>query len=129
MPAAAGATGNENVRAEAIHPYRWGVFRKTVHAAAGATAWSMLFGWADAQAAAGNPRWVNKWGVYQQNGEVNTPNTVAPVVVNGGVNNIQMEIRSYIGGFCLFSAGPPGRGKLVGPICTRSAAPGPGWPW
>ncbi|MDW8319572.1 MAG: hypothetical protein RMN53_17235 [Anaerolineae bacterium] len=72
----------------------------------GATAWAMLFGWADERAAAGNPRWVNKWGVYRQNGGVNTPNAVAPVVVDGGVNNMQMEIRSYIGGFCLFSAGP-----------------------
>lgn len=28
------------------------------------------------------------------------------MVVDGGVNNMQMEIRSTIGGFCLFSAGP-----------------------
>lgn len=72
----------------------------------GATAWAMLFGWVDARAAANHPAWVNKWGVYRQNGGVNTPNAVAPVVVDGGVNNMQMEIRSTIGGFCLFSAGP-----------------------
>ena len=72
----------------------------------GATAWSMLFGWADARAAAGHPAWVNKWGIYRQNGGVNTPNAMAPALVDGGVNNIQMEIRSTIGGFCLFSAGP-----------------------
>ncbi|GEM_PF-899049 len=72
----------------------------------GATAWAMLFGWVDAQAAANHPTWRNKWGIYRQNGGVNTPDAVAPVVVDGGVNNMQMEIRSYIGGFCLFSAGP-----------------------
>lgn len=72
----------------------------------GATAWSMLFGWADAQAAAGNPAWANKWGVYRQDGGVNTPNAVAPAFVDGGVNNMQMEVRSTIGGFCLGGAGP-----------------------
>jgi hypothetical protein len=72
----------------------------------GATAWAMLFGWVDAQAATNHPAWRNKWGVYRQNGGVNTPNAVAPVLVDGGVNNMQMEIRSYIGGFCLFSHGP-----------------------
>lgn len=72
----------------------------------GATAWSMLFGWADAHAAANHPAWRNKWGVYRQDGGANTPDAVAPVVVDGGVNNMQMEVRSYVGGFCLFSAGP-----------------------
>jgi hypothetical protein len=66
----------------------------------------MLFGWADARAAAGRPAWVNKWGIYRQNGGVNTPNAMAPALVDGGVNNMQMEIRNTVGGFCLFSAGP-----------------------
>ncbi|MFN3981107.1 MAG: hypothetical protein ACK4SA_12070 [Caldilinea sp.] len=66
----------------------------------------MLFGQVDARTAAGNPAWVHKWGVYRQNGGVNTPSVVAPVLVDGGVNNMQMDICSTIGGFCLFSAGP-----------------------
>lgn len=88
-----------------IPPYTW-PNTNSCWSGCGATAWAMLFGWVDERAAAGNPGWVNKWGVYRQNGGVNTPNVVAPVVVDGGVNTMQMEIRSYIGGFCLGSAGP-----------------------
>jgi hypothetical protein len=70
----------------------------------GATAWSMLFGWADYQAAVGNSTWVPRWGLYRQNGGYGA-NAVAPQYMDGGVKNMIWEIRNRIGTFCAFGNG------------------------
>ena len=71
----------------------------------GATAWAMLFGWADNQAASGNAYWEPRWGLYRSNGGFGD-NAVAPRTQNGGVRNMTWEIRAHIGTWCAFSSGP-----------------------
>lgn len=71
----------------------------------GATAWAMLFGWADNQAAIGNSYWAQRWGIYRQNGGRGA-NVVAPRVMDSGVRNMTWEIRNQIGTFCALGQGP-----------------------
>jgi hypothetical protein len=70
----------------------------------GATAWGMLFGWADNQAANGNAYWASRWGLYRENGGYGT-NVVAPRYWDTGVKNMIWEIRQRIGTFCAFGNG------------------------
>lgn len=70
----------------------------------GATAWAMLFGWADNQAASGNAYWAGRWGLYRQNGGYGA-NVVAPPTWDTGVKNMIWEIRQRIGTFCAFGSG------------------------
>ncbi len=70
----------------------------------GATAWSMLFGWADNQAASGNAYWAGRWGLYRENGGYGA-NAVAPQYWDTGVKNMMWEIRQRIGTFCAFGSG------------------------
>lgn len=67
----------------------------------GATAWAMLFGWADLRASEGDPYWAPRWGLYRQNGGKHpTPNDVAPATMTSGAKNMIWEIRNHIGTFC-----------------------------
>lgn len=66
----------------------------------GATAWAMLFGWADNQAELGNPRWKSRWGIYRQGGGVSTPDAVAPEKMDAGIRSATWEIRNHIGTNC-----------------------------
>jgi hypothetical protein len=70
----------------------------------GATAWAMLFGWADYQAANGNSYWAPRWGLYRSNGGYGS-NAVAPSSMNTGIKNVTWEIRQYIDTFCAFGQG------------------------
>ncbi len=70
----------------------------------GATAWAMLFGWADYQAAHGNAYWSPRWGLYRQNGGKGA-NAVAPASMDSGVRNMTWEIRQDIDTFCVGSSG------------------------
>jgi hypothetical protein len=70
----------------------------------GATAWAMLFGWADNQAATGNASWAPRWGLYRENGGYGA-NVVAPQYWDTGVKNMIWEIRQRIGTFCAFGSG------------------------
>ena len=75
----------------------------------GATAWGMLFGWADHQSWIGNPMWIRRGGIYRVNGGPGpqTPNADAPIVMAyPGVFNMIWEIRGYLGTWCVFGAGP-----------------------
>ena len=65
----------------------------------GATAWAMLFGWADHQAALGNPAWISHWGIYRQNGGYGA-DADAPASMDSGVRNMSWELRQRIGTFC-----------------------------
>jgi hypothetical protein len=70
----------------------------------GATAWAMLFGWADNQAASGNASWAPRWGLYRVNGGYGA-DAVAPQYWNDGVKNMIWEIRQGIDTFCAFGSG------------------------
>ena len=70
----------------------------------GPVAWGMLFGWADEQAAGGNPYWAPRWGIYRQNGGYGA-NAVAPVNLDPGVENMIREIHNDVGTFCIFGSG------------------------
>ncbi len=88
----------------------------------GATAWGMLFGWADNQAASGNPYWAGRWGLYRQNGGYGA-NVVAPQNMDTGVRNMIWEIRGRINTFCAFGSGataPWNMGQAAGYLINRS---------
>lgn len=70
----------------------------------GPVAWAMLFGWADRQAAYGNPYWAARWGLYRQNGGYGG-DVMAPIYQDAGVSNIIREINGYVGTFCMFGSG------------------------
>lgn len=91
----------------------------------GATAWAMLFGWADYQAASGNTYWAPRFGLYRENGGYGT-DAIAPVSMDDGVRAMTWELRNRIGTLCLFknSPTPPwsmgkASGYLVGRTWTR----------
>ncbi|MBN1890035.1 MAG: hypothetical protein JW850_18710 [Thermoflexales bacterium] len=66
----------------------------------GATAWAMLFGWADYEAT--NPAWnywSGRWGIYRENGGYGN-DAVAPVSMDSGVQNMIWEIRGHIDTWC-----------------------------
>ena len=72
----------------------------------GATAWAMLFGWADHQAE--NPFWTYwrpRWGIFRQNGGTGA-NVRAPLHMDNGVDNMTWEIRGDIGTWCIGNAAP-----------------------
>lgn len=71
----------------------------------GGTAWAMLFGWADNQAANGNNYWAPRWGLYRQNGGTGA-NAVAPKYMDNGVRNMTWEIRNDVGTWCWGNSGP-----------------------
>ena len=70
----------------------------------GPVAWTMLFCWADYQAAHGNSYWAPRWGLYRENGGRGA-NAVAPLVQDAGVRNAITEIRGQVGTFCAFGSG------------------------
>jgi len=70
----------------------------------GATAWAMLFGWADNQAAIGNRSWAGRFGIYRQNGGFGA-DAVAPRDPDAGVDNMTWELRQRMGTFCVFGQG------------------------
>jgi hypothetical protein len=57
-----------------------GLFSDGCMIGCGPVAWAMLLAWVDNQAAAGNPRWVGRWGIYRSNGNPSpAPNAVVPL--------------------------------------------------
>jgi hypothetical protein len=70
----------------------------------GATAWAMLFGWADHQAALGNSTWASHWGIYRQDGGTGADADAPPLMISG-VRNMTWEIRAWIGTFCASGQG------------------------
>ena len=70
----------------------------------GATAWTMLIGWADNQAARGNTYWAPRNGLYRVNGGYGA-DAVAPSWQSSGIVNVQTEIRGHIDTFCSFGSG------------------------
>ena len=70
----------------------------------GPVAWTMLFCWADRQAATGNSYWADRWGLYRENGGYGA-NAVAPLSMDNGVRNVIKEIHGYVGTFNLAGNG------------------------
>ena len=66
----------------------------------GATAWSMLLGWADHQAWLGHPVWRDFWGLYRENGGRSPLDADAPRDMDAGVMNMMWEIRQLVDTFC-----------------------------
>lgn len=90
----------------------------------GGTAWAMLFGWGDNQAALGNPAWAHRTGLYRVNGGYGS-NAVAPVSMDTGVRNMTWEIRNRIGTFCITGSGatfPWDMGQASGYLAGRTGA-------
>ena len=74
----------------------------------GATAWAMLFGWADHQAWIGNTYWAPRNGLYLKDGGKNpAPDADAPRNQTTGIENITKEIKGYIGSICWAGWGGP----------------------
>jgi hypothetical protein len=71
----------------------------------GATAWAMLFGWADYQASIGNSDWAPRWGLYRKDGgygaDAVAPKTIYPM----GVVNMTKEIQGRIQTWCIMGQG------------------------
>ena len=65
----------------------------------GATAWTLLIGWADRQAAIPNSGWEQHEGLYRKDGGYGE-NVIAPVEMDGCVKNITMGIMNYMGTAC-----------------------------
>lgn len=88
----------------------------------GATAWAMLFGWADNQAALNRAPWTPRKGLYRENGGTGA-DVAAPATMDAGVRNMTWEIRNRIGTFCAFGSGatfPWNMGNAAGYLAGRS---------
>jgi hypothetical protein len=72
----------------------------------GATAWAMLFGWADNQADSLHwSYWRPRWGIYRQNGGYGV-NARAPFFMDAGTKNMTWDIRDDIDTWCAFGSAP-----------------------
>ncbi len=72
----------------------------------GATAWAMLFGWADYQAENLSwSYWQPRTGIYRQDGGYGT-DVRAPTYMDSGVANMTWEIREHIDTWCIFGSAP-----------------------
>lgn len=88
----------------------------------GPTAWAMLFGWVDRQAANGNAYWAGRNGLYRVNGGRGA-DAVAPIGQDAGVRNMIVELHDDVGTFCLFGQGatvPWGMPGAAGYVNGRS---------
>jgi hypothetical protein len=81
-----------------------GPYYDTCKSGCGATAWAMLFGWADYRASIGDPVWASHWGIYRENGlygnNAEAPFTQDPTCLESGIKNITWEMRGYLGTWC-----------------------------
>ena len=76
----------------------------------GATAWAMLFGWADYRASLGDSNWAHRWGIYRQGGgwgydAVAPTNMHSDQPESAGVKGMMWDIRGHIDTFCSFGQG------------------------
>ncbi len=70
----------------------------------GATAWAMLFAWADRRAAINAAPYANHDGLYRVGGGYGA-DAVAPLNQDAGVVAMTTEIRNHIGTWCAFGSG------------------------
>ena len=74
------------------------------HIVCGPVAWAMYIGWADRRAAAADPYWAPRWGLYRQNGGTGA-NAVAPIALDPGITNVINELHNQLGTFCIDNQG------------------------
>ena len=68
----------------------------------GSTAWAILFGWADRQAAFGNPVWRGHWGIYRQDVEdEKSEDAVPPLSMDDGVIKMTKKISKHLDPICV----------------------------
>jgi hypothetical protein len=70
-----------------------------------ATAWAMLFGWADKQASLGNSYWAPRWGLYREGGGKGA-DVSAPGGMDDGIRAMIWEIRNQVGTQCAGDSQP-----------------------
>ena len=70
----------------------------------GPVAWTMLFGWADNQAAIGNAMWAPRWGLYRADGGYGA-NAIAPQLPTAGIDNVSKELNDRMGTICFMDGG------------------------
>lgn len=70
----------------------------------GPVTWTMLFCWADRQAANGSAYWGSRWGLYRSNGGKGSDD-VAPLDQAAGVENVIKEIHDHVDTFNLAGNG------------------------
>lgn len=90
----------------------------------GPVAWTMLFCWADRQAATGNAYWAPRFGLYRQNGGTGA-DVVAPLTQDAGVENVIRDLRNRCGTFNLGGQGatlPASMGNAAGYLAPRTGA-------
>ncbi len=74
-------------------------------AGCGPVAWAMLYGWADALAENGDPRWGARCGLYDSDPRNNGCGTAAPRNQTPGVEQMIAEIANHTGTICFGSRG------------------------
>lgn len=96
----------------------------------GATAWAMLFGWADYRASLHDPNWAHRWGIYRQGGGWGL-DAMAPTNMHSdqpeaaGIKGMIWDIRTKIGTFCILGDGataPWDMGQAANYLAGRTGA-------
>ena len=89
---------------EAAQPRYQQFVENNCYIGCGPVAWTILFCWADRQAAVGNSYWSGRWGIYRQDGGYGG-DVVAPIQQDNGVKNVIRELHNHVGTFCSFGQG------------------------
>jgi hypothetical protein len=78
----------------------------------GPTAWAILIGWEDRQAARGDPRFAPYWALYHKDGALDwfAPDDVAPMSFDPGPQNMAMQLNRILG---TWGAWTPGESEGV----------------
>lgn len=73
----------------------------------GPTAWAILMGWEDRQAARGDPRFAPYWALYHKDGALDwfAPDDVAPMSFEPGPQNTMMQLNRILGTVCFYQIG------------------------
>jgi peroxiredoxin len=73
----------------------------------GPTAWAILMGWEDRQAARGDPRFAPYWAIYHKDGALDwfAPDDVAPMSFDPGPQNTMMQLNRILGTDCVYHTG------------------------
>jgi hypothetical protein len=73
----------------------------------GPTAWAILMGWEDRQAAFGDPRFAPYWALYHKDGALDwfAPDDIAPLSFDPGPQNTMMQLNHILGTDCVWYPG------------------------
>jgi hypothetical protein len=73
----------------------------------GPTAWAILMGWEDRQAARGDARFAPYWALYHKDGALDwfAPDDTAPMSFDAGPQNTMMQLNRILGTDCVYHIG------------------------